>query len=128
MEGITPMSLRPHIEEAIRNMSPVQPEKPEDMLQSRKVEHDVLTPVAERPDVHKMEDFNVPGPAGDIPIRVYSPEGDGPFPVLVFFHGGGFVLQSIETHDELCRYLTLHTGCKVVSVQYRLAPENPFPA
>lgn len=122
------MSLRPHIEEAIRNMPTTQPAKPEDMLKSREIERDVLTPVEQRPKVHKMEDLTVPGPAGDIPIRVYSPEGEGPFPILMFFHGGGFVLQSIETHDELCRYLTLNTGCKVVSVQYRLAPENPFPA
>ena len=122
------MSLRPHIQEAIRNMPTAQPQNPEDMLLSRKVEHDVLTPVEKRPPVHQIEDYLVPGPAGDIPIRAYSPEGEGPFPLLVFFHGGGFVLQSIETHDELCRYLTLNTGCKVVSVQYRLAPENPFPA
>jgi acetyl esterase len=78
--------------------------------------------------VRKVEDRTVPGPAGDIPIRVYWPEGEGPFPVLVFFHGGGFVLCSLETHDGQCRALANRAGCVVVSVDYRLAPEHPFPA
>lgn len=78
--------------------------------------------------VGKVEDRQVPGPLGDIPVRIYSPQGDGPFPLLVFFHGGGFVTCDIETHDELCRSLTNQAGCITVSVEYRLAPENKFPA
>jgi len=69
-----------------------------------------------------------PGPAGDLDVRLYLPDDDGPFPTVVFFHGGGFVLGSIETHDWLCRHLTRDSGCAVLSVDYRLAPEHPFPA
>ncbi|MGH2601133.1 MAG: alpha/beta hydrolase [Dehalococcoidia bacterium] len=78
--------------------------------------------------VAKVEDRTVPGPAGDIPVRVYTPEGSGPFPVLVYFHGGGWVIGSIETSDGPCRQLTNEAGCVVVSVEYRLAPEHKFPA
>jgi len=78
--------------------------------------------------VARVEDRLIPGAAGQIPVRVYTPQGAGPFPVLVFLHGGGFVLCSIETHDELCRAFTNGAGCIVVSVEYRLAPEHKFPA
>ncbi len=77
--------------------------------------------------VHRIEDRDIPGPAGPIPIRIYTPAGAGPFPVLVYFHGGGWVLGSIETHDPMCRELNRAVGCVVVSVDYRLAPEHPFP-
>lgn len=78
--------------------------------------------------VAKVDDRLIPGPAGQIAVRIYTPQGGGPFPVLVFFHGGGFALGSIETHDELCRALTNAAGCIAVSVDYRLAPEHRFPA
>lgn len=71
---------------------------------------------------------HIPGPGGDLAIRVYTPEGKGPFPVLVFFHGGGFVLCNLDTHDPVCRNLCAGAGCVVVAVDYRLAPENKFPA
>ncbi|ETX05451.1 MAG: hypothetical protein ETSY2_22870 [Candidatus Entotheonella gemina] len=77
--------------------------------------------------MHHIEDRDIPGTAGSIPIRIYTPPGNGPFPVLVYFHGGGWVLGSIETHDPICRELTRAVGCVVVSVDYRLAPEHPFP-
>jgi acetyl esterase len=77
--------------------------------------------------VYQIEDRVILGAAGPIPIRIYTPAGDGPFPVLVYFHGGGWVLGSIETHDPICRALTRLVGCIVVSVDYRLAPEYPFP-
>lgn len=73
-------------------------------------------------------DRAIPGPAGDIPIRVYTPEGAGPFPLLLYFHGGGFVVGSIDGSHELCRTLCGGAGCVVVSVGYRLAPEHRFPA
>jgi len=80
------------------------------------------------PEVGRVVDGVVPGPAGDLDARLYLPEGDGPFPTVVFFHGGGFVLGSIATHDWLCRHLTRESDCAVLSVEYRLAPEHPFPA
>jgi acetyl esterase len=78
--------------------------------------------------VHHVEDHAIPGPGGTIPVRVYTPEGEGPFPILVYFHGGGWVLSNLDTHDMLCRKLTNRTHCIVVSVDYRLAPEHKFPA
>jgi acetyl esterase len=78
--------------------------------------------------VGKVEDRTVKGPGGDIPIRVYTPNGRGPFPLLVYFHGGGWVVGSIETVDASCRSLTNLANCITVSVDYRLAPEHRFPA
>ncbi|MFD1513555.1 alpha/beta hydrolase [Halomarina rubra] len=80
------------------------------------------------PVVGSTEDRTIPGPAGDLPVRLYRPDGDGPFPTVVFFHGGGFVLGSLGSHDLFCRHLVRESGCVVVSVDYRLAPEHPFPA
>ncbi len=70
----------------------------------------------------------IPGPAGDLPVTVYRPAGAGLFPLLLFFHGGGFVLPALPHHDYMCRALCNGTGCVVVAVDYRLAPEAPFPA
>ncbi|GAC1350026.1 MAG: alpha/beta hydrolase [Ktedonobacteraceae bacterium] len=78
--------------------------------------------------VANIEDREIPGPEGTIPIRIYTPEGKGPFPVLVFFHGGGWVIGNIESHDVMCRSLTNAADCITVSVDYRLAPEYKFPA
>ena len=80
--------------------------------------------------IGKIEDRKIPGPAGEVPVRVYTPvdaKADV-LPGLVFFHGGGFVIGDLETHDDLCRCLANGSGCRVVSVDYRLAPEWPFPA
>jgi len=78
--------------------------------------------------IAKVEDRQVPGPAGRIPVRIYTPGGRGPLPVLVYFHGGGWVLGDLETHDNTCRGLANAAGCVVVAVDYRLAPEHKFPA
>ena len=78
--------------------------------------------------VASIDNRSVPGPAGEIPVRVYTPEGDGPFPVLVYIHGGGFVIGSLDDYEPVCQELCSRVGCVVVSVDYRLAPEHPFPA
>ena len=78
--------------------------------------------------VAKIENRSVPGLEADIPIRIYTPSGKGPLVGLVFFHGGGWVIGSVDTHDGLCRSIANAAGCVVVSVEYRLAPEHPFPA
>ena len=70
----------------------------------------------------------IDGPGGPLALRIYTPAGEGPFPLMVFFHGSGFVLCSLDTHDGMCRNLAAGIGCVVVSVDYRLAPEHPFPA
>ena len=78
--------------------------------------------------VEAVEDRTIPGPATDLPVRVFTPEGRGPFPLVVFFHGGGWTLGDLDTHDPMCRALCAGAGCVVVSVGYRLAPEHRFPA
>jgi len=87
---------------------------------------DLGTPEA----VAEVRDFSVPGPAGKIPVRLYMPESSGgeALPVLVFFHGGGWVVCNLDTHDTLCRQLANAVGCAVVAVDYRLAPEHKYPA
>ncbi|MGH9030991.1 MAG: alpha/beta hydrolase [Acidimicrobiia bacterium] len=78
--------------------------------------------------VHRTEDGTIPGPAGEIPIRVYEPTvAADPRPVLVYFHGGGFTIGSIDTADPMSRYLARACDCIVVNVGFRLAPEHPFP-
>lgn len=76
----------------------------------------------------KIEDFDLPGPARKIPVRVYTPQIEAPAPVLVYYHGGGFVAGSLDSHDRLLRALANRARCLIVSVAYRLAPEHPYPA
>jgi len=78
--------------------------------------------------VANVENRTIPGPAGEVPVRIYTPDGRAPFPVLVWFHGGGWVLGSLDGSDHTCRELANTAGCIVVSVDYRLAPEHKFPA
>ena len=85
-------------------------------------------PLAPGPEVFRVEDRRIGGPAGEIPIRVYTPGSAGPLPVLAWFHGGGWVLGSLDSEDGTCRRLANAAGCVVVSVEYRLAPEAKFPA
>ena len=75
-----------------------------------------------------VADRTIPGPAGEIPVKVFTPAGRGPFPLLVYLHGGGWVIGSPETHAKLCAELAEGAGVVVVSVHYRLAPEHVPPA
>ena len=79
-------------------------------------------------EVAEVRDLAVPGPAGDVPLRVYRPAGAAPLPVVAYLHGGGWAVGSIESFDPLCRALANASGAIVASVEYRLAPEQPFPA
>lgn len=89
-----------------------------------------------RAPLPRVENRAIPGPGGDIAIRLYAPvtreeaAASDPrgLPVLLYFHGGGFVIGNLETHDSLCRQLALRTGCAVIAADYRLAPDHPFPA
>jgi acetyl esterase len=77
--------------------------------------------------VHAVKDREIPGPAGPLRVRVYRPSAEASLPVIVWFHGGGWVTGSLDTHDHLCRLLCDGAGVLVVSVDYRLAPETKFP-
>ena len=83
--------------------------------------------MAPSPQMAKLEERSIDGPGGALGLRIYTPVASGPLPLLVFFHGSGFVLCSLDTHDGMCRNLAACIGCVVVSVDYRLAPEHKFP-
>src|SRR5688572_29759036 len=78
--------------------------------------------------VQQVENRRIPGDGGLMPVGVYRPSAASPLPALVFFHGGGFVLGGLDMSDRACRALANASGCVVISVDYRLAPEHPFPA
>jgi acetyl esterase len=85
-------------------------------------------PGLRKPQIAGVINRDMQGPAGSLPLRIYTPLGQGPFPLMVFYHGSGFVVCSLDTHDGMARNLCAGTGCVVVSVDYRLAPEAKFPA
>jgi acetyl esterase len=88
-----------------------------------------LTP--DPPAVESVQLLIAPGPAGPVPVRAYRPKGagrDDVLPALVYFHGGGWVIGDLDTHDVVCRTLANGARCAVFSVEYRKAPESPFPA
>jgi len=108
---------------------PLQELPPELLRDAQRKGRPLLQPDA--PEVGSVRDLHAPGPRGPIPLRSYRPAGssaDDPLPVLVYFHGGGFVFGDLDSHDVLCRQLTNDSGCAVISVDYRLAPEHRFPA
>ena len=100
----------------------VPPEEARERMRARSA------PVDPDRAVDRVENRVVPGPAGDIPIRLYYPPGAGPFAAVVYFHGGCWALGDLDTHDSLCHALAHGSGCAIASVDYRLAPEDRFPA
>lgn len=88
-----------------------------------------FSPLAGPPEkVESVINRSIDGPDGEIPVRIYIPNGEGPFPALVFYHGGGWVIGDLDTVDVPCRRIANQTSCVVISVDYRLAPEHKFPA
>lgn len=104
-----------------RNMTPAQARERERALVQ-------LTASSEAESVANIENHHIPGPVGEIPLRIYTPQGCEPFPILIYFHGGGGVIGDLDSEDAFCRRLTNLVGCLVVSVGYHLAPEYKFPA
>jgi acetyl esterase len=99
-----------------------------DLVASRTAKR-LLTVASPMPEpVASVTHERIAGPGGDILLRFYTPDGDGPFPVLVYFHGGGWVIASMNHYDSTARALANAAGCIVVSVAYRQAPEHPYPA
>lgn len=121
------MSLDPQCQEILdyvraRETVPLYTLTPEEVRQLRRL------PLQPGPEVFKVENLDIPGEKRKIPVRVYAPTEGGPYPVLMWFHGGGWVMGSLDMADNTCRHLALRAGCLVVSVGYRLAPESKYPA
>lgn len=102
----------------------LEPEEAREAARARRL----AAPGNEVVELPRVQDLTIPGPAGRIPVRVYWPSLDGGDPVVVYFHGGGWVLGDIDSHDLVCRRLARDSQCLFVSVDYRLAPEHKFPA
>lgn len=100
----------------------LSPEETREGSKARRLPPDELEPV------HRIEDRTIPGPAGEIPVRVYTPSDDPDLPLLVYFHGGGWVIGDLDMEDVAHRAIANQAGCVIMSVDYRLAPEAPFPA
>jgi acetyl esterase len=109
---------------AALNLKPVEESTPEEARESIRSRTAALGPFE---DVAAVADHKVPVAGGEITVRVYSPGGPGPHPALVFYHGGGWVIGDLYTHDGICRSITNAAGCVVASVDYRLAPEFRYP-
>src|SRR5262245_24863745 len=107
------------------NLKPIEDSTPEEARESMLSRTAALGPF---PDVAAVTDRRVPVQGAEITVRLYAPAGAGPHPALVFYHGGGWVIGDLDTHDGLCRTLTNAAGCIVASVDYRLAPETKYPA
>lgn len=99
-----------------------------DAREARRILAAAPSPDLEQIPVERTEDRDVPGPGGPLPIRIYWPSSKPGLPVVVYFHGGGFVLCDLDTHDGICRALATGAEVIVVSVDYRRAPEHRFPA
>ena len=109
---------------AALNLKPVESSTPDEARESIRTRTAALGPFE---DVAAVADHRLPVAGGEITVRAYSPGGPGPHPALVYYHGGGWVIGDLYTHDGLCRSLTNAARCAVVSVDYRLAPESKYP-
>ncbi|CAL9395539.1 alpha/beta hydrolase [Streptomyces sp. enrichment culture] len=121
------MPLHPEIAKVLASL-PAPPEGPLDPVALRAAEEAQAAPSEERLPLHAVEDVTARTAAGDVPVRIYTPDAAERHGVIVYFHGGAFFLGSLETHDHVARSLAAETGHKVVSVDYRRAPEAAFPA
>ncbi len=126
------MPLDPQVQAFLDEIAALDPPPLETMTpdEAREMCIAEIEALGEPEAVAEVRDFTVPGPGGEVPVRLYKPEsaGDEPLPVLVFYHGGGWVVCNLDTHDTLCRQLANAVGCAVVAVDYRLAPEHKYPA
>ncbi|QXQ10175.1 alpha/beta hydrolase [Paeniglutamicibacter sp. Y32M11] len=121
------MSIHPEIAKILA-MIPAPDGSPLDPVAMRAGEAAHVGPLADRLPMFKVEDINADTAAGQVPVRIYTPDAADSHGVLVYVHGGAFFLGSLDTHDHVARALAKETGHKVISVGYRLSPEALFPA
>ena len=124
------MPLDPQVKEILEEAAALGLPAYQDLSpdEARKQMLDLAPPVDPLLAVNRVEDRSIPGPDGEIPIRLYYPAGGPPFAVFVYFHGGGWVIGDLDTHHGFCHALAKTSGCLVASVDYRLAPEHRYPA
>jgi len=128
-EGRPRESNDPQVKAVLDQMAAAGLLNPTTLEQARKAFLFYSSRFAEAPEpVFQVQNRTIPGPGGDIPVRLYVPRAGGGLPVLVYFHGGGFVYGDLDTHDSTLRAIANRCACLIVSVAYRLAPENHFPA
>lgn len=124
--------LDPQVEKHIQkvasmNLAPPDSLTPAEIRERARV--NIINNCLGKPDpVKQIQDLRISEPDRDIRLRIYTPEGNGPFPVVLFFHGGGWVACDLDTHDNICRVLCNRAKCLVASVDYRLSPDFKFPA
>lgn len=118
----------PELLPLLREMDPRGGMAPFTAEQKRSTYHKGIPRAGTPEPVHSITDQRVPGPAHDVAIRIYRPREDANFPVILYLHGGGFISGDLETHDPVCRMISNHVAALVVAVNYRLAPEHPYPA
>ncbi len=121
------MPLHPQVQVMLDAMSQMDM-PPIETLEPAAVRAMMNQPMSVGAPVARVEDRRIPGPVGDIPVRIYWPGEGSAKRLVVFFHGGGFVLCNLDSHDAQARLLALAADAVVISVDYRLAPEHPFPA
>jgi len=124
------MSLDPQVAKVLEEAESLGLPDYQDLspTEARQQMRDQSPPVQAELSVEKVVDRRIPGPGGDIPIRLYYPAGEEPFPTVVYYHGGGWVIGDLDTHHAFCHALAKTSGCLVVAVDYRLAPEHRYPA
>ena len=128
------MALDPQCKSVLDQMAaaggpPMEQMTPQELRADRAAKADAMAALGgPLQEVARVEDRTIPGPAQVIPIRVYWPEAGKNLPALVYYHGGGWVIGNIDGSDRTCRALANASGCVIVSVDYRLAPEHKFPA
>jgi acetyl esterase len=122
------MTLHPQAKSLLDALNAAPAPAPEDLTPAALREQYAALALPASVDGVDREDRTIPGPGGALGIRIYRPEGDEVTPVIVYFHGGGWVIGDLDTHDGGCAALCAASGCAVVAVDYRLAPEATFPA
>ncbi|WP_338603252.1 alpha/beta hydrolase [Sulfolobus tengchongensis] len=123
------MPLDPQVKDLLTKLNSLLPSTPLTPQEFRRIRNDIFLKMFnnEKVELAKVQDMNIPGRNGSIPIRVYVPNQRENLPAVIYYHGGGFVYGNLDTHDSVCRLISKLSESIVVSVDYRLAPEHKFP-
>ena len=122
------MAVHPEIKKVLDSIPKPEGKQIFNLEEQRKMFNTPILPVEKRVQVYSVEDQMVPTKHADIPIRIYTPMEAKTYPILLYFHGGAFYSGNLESHDEMIRPICMASGYKIISVDYRLAPEHPYPA